>query len=1087
MTDTVIDQRSGRGRNLSESKHSLLQRLLSRDPQKAVLEGKAITPRPKGGAVPLSQAQRQVWVHSQMAGGMPFYNETITVYRNGPLDLTVLQRCLLEIIRRHEIWRTTFDNTVDGPLQIVHPAPRAVSLPVHDLRATGEANRQQEAERLATEDARRPFDLKTGPLMRALLVRTGDEQYRLYMTLHQIIFDAVTAYNVFLPELVTLYEAFSEDRPSPLPELAIQYGDFAYWQQKSFHAMPEHVAYWRKQLGGELPMLRWPNDGLRPSVESHRGAVQRFKLPENVIGPLRLVCQQEGVSLYMALLALFSALLYRYTGQEEFVIGSVTAGRKRAEVEPLAGYFVNPLALRINLSGGPTFRKLMLRVRETVLDGLAHEDVPFAEVVSQLRQKSGPGRNPLFQIIFSQQPRLSNIAPGWDLATEEIANGGSKLDLFVVLDDRGDGISGPITYNPDLFDSHAITRLLGHWQTMIMAASAAPDRSIADLPLLTEPERRELLFDWNNTATEYPESSCVHELFELQVKCTPDAIAVAHEDEKLTYRGLNARANRLAHHLQRLGTGPEQLVGICVDRSINMLVALLAVLKAGGAYVPLDPAYPKERLAFMINDSGLRLLIVDEAPDGDLADLVEDIVQLGHDALTISRESSDDLIGNAKPHNLAYVIYTSGSTGRPKGVQISHRSLVNMLSSVGDSPGLTQADSLLAVTTISFDIAALELYLPLTVGARCVLASRQAVTDGQQLWKLLDSHEITAMQATPSTWKMLVDAGWPGNAGLTVLCGGENMSTDLAEKLLKKVKSVWNMYGPTETTVWSTLHRVTATHGTIPIGRPMANTQVFILDHNQQPVPLGCTGELYIGGHGVARGYRGRPDLDSEKFIVNPFTGDPGDRLYRTGDLARYRVDGNIECLGRIDNQVKLRGFRIELGEIESVLREHPAVRDVCAIVREDIAGDLRLVAYVVPGHGGFPLNDVRTFLKQKLPPYMVPLLTILEKLPLTLNGKVDRRALPVPEGTDLYDEDCPFEALGPMETVLAGLWSDVLKLDRITAYDNFFDLGGHSLLAIQVVARIEKELGLQIKPQELAFQTLGQLAASCHGRLCAQ
>ena len=1094
MNETTINecenQVKSSGAELSEVKRRLLQKYLSSELGRHTVEQARISPCPSGELAPLSFSQQQVWLHEQMASDIPFYNEPITIRRQGSLDVTVIERCLLEIIRRHEIWRTTFDVVADQLVQTIHPVPKAFPVPVVDLRRFPEAEREAEAKRLATIDARRPFDLKTGPLVRALLVHMHDEQHRLYMTVHQIIFDATTVYRVLLPELTTLYEAFAAGKPSPLPELSIQYADFAYWQQKKLmpEAWSEHTAYWRKQLAGELPVLQWPNDHPRPPVETHRGATQRFMLPVGLVETLRSISHQQGTSFYMTLLAGLAALLHRYTGQDDIILGSFSAGRKLAELEPLLGYFVNPLPLRVNLSGNPTFRELQSRVRGVVLDALAHEDVPFVHVVKEIQHRPDPTRNPLFQVVISQQPKLPNIAAGWELVTEEVCNGGSKLDLVVVVDDRGDSVFGPIIYNPDLFDDATITRMIGHWQMLLTAAAAAPESHIADLPLLTDAERNQILVQWNNTRTDYPKNACLHELIETQAERTPDATALIYEQEQLSYGELNARADQLAHYLRKLGVGPEVLVGICMERSIEMIVGLLAIVKAGGAYVPLDPAYPAARLEFMIDDSGLRFLITTQTLGLKVIGFTGQLICVDRDWPVISQESRENPSMNVEPQNLAYVIYTSGSTGRPKGVQIPHRALVNFLASMQSRPGLTQHDSLLAVTTISFDIAALELYLPLTVGACCVLAGREASSDGHQLWKMLDDHKITAMQATPSTWKLLLESGWPGKGSLKILCGGEAMPRELAEQLIAKASSVWNMYGPTETTVWSTVHPLTSPEGPILIGHPIANTEIYVLDRNLQPVPAGIIGELYIGGDGLARGYLNRPELDAEKFILNPFSSESGARLYRTGDLARYRTDGNIECLGRIDNQVKIRGFRIELGEVESVLREHRAVSDACVIVREDLAGGPRLVAYVVLAQEPLSaLDDIRNFLKEKLPGYMVPLLCSLVRFPLTPNGKLDRRALPAPDNTEFGSKETVEELSDPIEQMLAEVWTDVLQVQRVSIYDNFFDLGGHSLLATQVVARLEKELGLRMKPKELAFQTLGQFAASCRERLQQQ
>ncbi|HMF90016.1 MAG TPA: amino acid adenylation domain-containing protein [Candidatus Angelobacter sp.] len=1069
---------------LSDAKRKLLQRYLAGMTAKRTLE--RAPNRALEKPLPLSFAQQQVWLHSQMAGDVPFYNETITVYRHGTLDVGVLERCLVEIIRRHEIWRTTFDLIAGQPVQIVQLPPETFPTPFVDLSHLPQEQRESEAARLATNSARRPFDLKTGPLLRILAVRIGQDEHRLYMTIHQIIFDAVTAYRAFLPELAALYEAFASGKPSPLPEPAVQYGDFAYWQRTkaSPEEWSEHAAYWREHLVAP-PTLQWPTDRPRPAIDSHRGAIQRFALPVALVRELRTFSRHHEVSPYMILVAAMGALLHRYTAQDDLVIGTFTAGRKLAEVELLLGYFVNPLALRMDLSGNPTFVELLRRVRTVVLDALKHEDLPFAEVVRESRWKPDISRNPLFQVVLSQQPKLAALPPGWGLATEEICNGGSKLDLMIVVDDRGDSISGPITYNPDLFDDATIQRLVGHWQTLLAGVVSDPQQPVATLPLLSEEEKSKLLVEWNDTASDFPADACVHHLFEAQVKRTPDAVAVMHEQDSLTYRELDCRANQLANYLREAGVGPDVSVGICLERSTQMMVGLLGTLKAGGAYVPLDPEYPKERLVFMMQDSGLRCLITESSLEPRLSDCGRKVVYIDRDWTRISRGSRQAPSSSVSSEDLAYVIYTSGSTGKPKGVQICHRALVNLLTSMQAKPGLTQKDWLLAVTTISFDIAALELYLPLTVGACCVLASRESCKDGRQLWKMLDDHDITVMQATPSGWKLLVDAAWPGKPNLKILCGGEAMPRDLAHELIARASSVWNMYGPTETTVWSAVHLVTAADSAIPIGRPIANTTMYVLDRHLQPVPVGVTGDLYIGGEGLARGYLNRPELNAEKFIPGRFRNALAAWLYKTGDLARYRADGNIECLGRTDTQVKVRGFRIELEEIESTLRRHPAVTDACAMVREDSPGDLRLAAYVTPTQQPAAMNEIRGFLKEHLPPHMIPMLLSLDKLPLTPNGKLNRNALPGVNGSSVNHEKSLGEELtDPVEQLLARIWTETLNVPRVSVYDNFFDLGGHSLLATQMVARLEQELGLRIKAKELAFQTLGQFAASCREKL---
>ena len=1080
-----IQPATSSGSELSDVKKRLLQRYVAGLPVKSTLEPR--DPRKKNEPLPLSYPQQQVWLHSQMAGDVPFYNETITVYRHGVLDIGVLERCLLEIIRRHEIWRTVFDSKAGQPMQMVLPPPARFSVPLVDLRRLPETVRQAEAVRLATEDARRSFDLKTGPLIRILVVRLGEEQYRLYMAIHQIVFDAVTAYRVFLPELTALYEAFAAGKPSPLTDPPLQYADFAEWQRSKVSPSDwsEHAAYWREQLGG-VPLLQWPNERARPESDTHRGAVRRYQMSETLVRNLRALSQRHEVSLYMTLVAGLVALLHRYSGQDDLVLGTFTAGRKLVELEPLLGYFVNPLALRIDISNNPTFAELLSRVRTVVLDALKHEDLPFAEVVRESGWRPDASRNPLFQVVLSQQPKLAAIAPGWDLATEEICNGGSKLDLMIIVDDHGDSIAGPITYNPDLFDSATIERMIGHWQTLLESAVQNADMLIDDLQILAQEEMSNVLVKWNDTARAYPDE-CVHQLIEAQVDRTPDAIAVASQKDQLTYRELDRRANQLANYLRGLGIGPDVPVGICMDRSTQMMIALVGIMKAGGTYVPLDPEYPTERLAFMIEDSGLECIVTQDSIDQRLLDCRRKLIHIDRDWAVISEASPDKPSVPVDPNQLVYVIYTSGSTGKPKGVQICHRALVNLLASMQRQPGLTSNDRLLAVTTISFDIAALELYLPLTLGARCVIASGDTSRDGKELWKMLDEHDISAMQATPSAWKLLIAAGWPGKPNLKALCGGEAMSRDLARDLIARASSVWNMYGPTETTVWSAIHRVTSSDGSIPVGRAIANTTMYVLDRHLHPVPVGVIGEIYIGGAGLARGYLNRPELNAEKFVSLSLGRKERTLLYRTGDLARYRSDGAIECLGRSDTQVKVRGFRIELEEIEFVLRQHPDVRDACATVHDKGSGHSRLAAYVTPLQTAECLNEIRSFLKEHLPSYMIPVLASLDKLPLAPNGKLDRRALASLDEPEERGNPGVEEIDDPIEQLLVRIWTETLNVPHVTLYDNFFDLGGHSLLATQVVAKLEQELGLRVKAKELAFQTLGQFAASCREKLlCA-
>jgi amino acid adenylation domain-containing protein len=810
------------------------------------------------------------------------------------------------------------------------------------------------------------------------------------------------------------------------------------------------------QFEGEA-LLQLPTDYPRKVFQTFRPATQPLMMGKRLSEAIETLSQQEGVTLFATLLASLDVLLYRYTDQEDIVIGSSCTVQKWSGTEQRIGVSGDSAVLSTNVSGNPSFRELTTRVQEVTLTGglppRVCPNLPTRE--PEPVQHRGLRTSP--KLFFSLRSERT------DDASDCAVTDNDGFDFHVELTDAAEGICGQFSYNADLFDAETIVRMIEHWRTLVESAVTDPGRKISDLPLLGKTERERLLFEWNDTKVDY-RAVCLHQLIEEQVERTPDNVAVIFEDQQLTYRELNARANQLGHYLQRMGVGAEVLVGICIERSLGMMVGLLGILKAGGAYVPLDPQYPSDRLSLMLQDSGLKVLVTQGSLRPKLSEYKGQLVCLDLD--TIGQESGENCAGKVKPENLAYVIYTSGSTGKPKGVQICHRSLANFLISMQSRPGLTAEDTLLAVTTVSFDIAALELYLPLTVGARLVLVSREAAADGYQLREALEGIAPTVMQATPATWRLLLEAGWRGSTDLKLQCGGEAMPRELAAELLKRASEVWNMYGPTETTVWSTTSRVTSSDGPITVGRPIANTEIYILDSHLEPVPVGVPGELYIGGDGVARGYLHRPDLTTEKFIPNLFRErEPGARMYRTGDLTRYRANGEIECLGRIDHQVKVRGFRIELGEIESVLGQHPSVGQNVVIAREDVPGDKRLVAYVAASQGqSITVEALRDFLIQKLPDYMVPSrFVFLEALPLTPNGKVDRRALPAPPQLELAKQKEYVAARDAVETRLVKIWESVLSIRPLGVKQNFFELGGHSLLVAKLLRRIEQAFGKKL------------------------
>ncbi|EEF60006.1 non-ribosomal peptide synthetase [Pedosphaera parvula] len=1048
-------------------------------------EQKSISRRANPDEYPLSFSQKRLWFLDQLEPG-PHYNDHFHLRIQGPLNPAFLQKSLDEIVRRHEVLRASFVVQNGEPAQRIAPS-LTVALPFVDLSAIPESLRMQEATRIAVEDGKVLFDLGNGPVFRAQLVRLDESDHLLLLTLHHIAIDGWSR-GVFLKELTALYEAFNASQPSPLAPLAIQYADFAAWQQQFVQeeALVRQLAYWKQQLTGAPALLEWPTTFPRPAIQSFRGARKPIRIPKATSQGLATLGKQEGCTLFMTLLAAFQVLAGRYTGQEDIVVGSPIANRNRVEIEGLIGYFLNTLVLRTKLSGNPTFREVMSQVREVSLAAYANQDVPYEKLVEELHPARDQSHNPVFQVmfIFQNAPAPALRTKELVISPFEIDAGISKFDLTFNLEESPEGIFGWIEYATDLFDHAAIDRLIGHYQTLLTTAVREPNLPIAQLPILTPSEKQQLFTEWNDTLTDYPRNICIHQLFEAQAARNPHSMAVICGDSQLTYEQVNKRANQLARHLQSLGVCPGKLVAICVERSAEMVIGLLGILKAGGTYAPLDPALPRERLQFILQDAEASVVLTQSDLVPDLKELFGSGPMSPTPVLLDSNEgvatySSENLQSSAAAGDVAYVIYTSGSTGKPKGVEISHRAVVNFLDSMSREPGLTETDTLLAVTTLSFDIAGLELWLPLTCGAKVVIATREVTLDGKQLASLLDHGGVTIMQATPTTWRLLLASGWKGNPGLRILCGGEAWSSELANQLHGKCASLWNMYGPTETTIWSAASKVEP-GDEVFIGAPIANTQFYVLDRNLQPVPIGVPGELWIGGEGLARGYLKRPELSLEKFLPNPFTDESGARMYRTGDLVRYRMDGKIEFLGRMDYQVKIRGFRIELGEIELLLTQLPTVVHAVVIAREDTPGDKRLVAYVVSRDSAASnSSELRDYLKSKLPDYMVPsAFVFLPALPLTPNGKIDRQALPAPEQNRPEATSIFLAPRTQVEETIAAIWTKVLRLEKVGVNDSFFDLGGHSLLMVQVHARLCEELKINISIVRLfQYPTIGSLA----------
>jgi amino acid adenylation domain-containing protein/FkbM family methyltransferase len=1038
----------------------------------------AVVPTGRTAALPLSFAQERLWFLDRLEPGSTTYNLPAAWRLTGVLDEAALERALGEIVRRHEALRTVFAEVGGSPVQVIAPFG-GFALPVENLSGLGEADREAALRRRAAEEASHPFDLSAGPLFRATMLRLGAEDHVLLLSMHHIVSDGWSM-GVFFRELSALYEAYREGGESPLPELPVQYADYAVWQREQLagEVLDRQLAYWKERLAGAPELLELPTDHPRPPVQTYRGATVPVELSPELLERLQALGRSEGATLYMTLLGAFQVLLGKYAGSEDVVVGSTIAGRTRGEVEELIGFFVNTLVLRTDLSGDPTFRALLGRVREGTLGAYAHQEVPFEKLVAELQPERSLSHSPLFQVMFTVQDAGGggDALPGLEVSGIGAELASARFDLSLTLAATARGLRGALNYSTDLFERGTVERMLGHLARVLEQVAADADVRLSRLELLGDAERALVLEAWNRTEGEYPAEAPVHQVFERQAARTPDAVAVVFQDASLTYAELNARANRLAHHLRGRGVGPEVRVGICLERSLEMLVSVLAVLKAGGAYVPLDPGLPAERLAYMLDDSGVPLVLMQTALRGTVP-AREGVEVLAVDALAerLAAEPAENPAGGAGPDSLAYVIYTSGSTGRPKGVMNHHRGVVNLLWSMRGTVAMAPADRLLAITTLAFDISALELFLPLLSGARVEILARSVASDPALLREAIGAGGGTVLQATPATWRLLLDAGWEGAASLRALSGGEALPAELAARLRERVGALWNVYGPTETTIWSTAQHLGAApdRGNVSIGAPVANTRVYVLDGYLSPVPTGVPGELYIGGAGVARGYLGRPGLSAEKFVPDPFAAGPGARLYRTGDLARWRPDGTLEFLGRNDHQVKVRGFRIELGEIEAALRAHGSVADCVVMARAD-AGEQRLVAYVV---GGVEAAELRAHLRESLPEYMVPsAFVFLETLPLTPNGKLDRKALPAPELAPA--EDLYVAPRTPAEEVLAGIWAEVLRLDRVGVEESFFELGGHSLLATRVVSRIREVFVIEL-PLRALFEgpTVTELA----------
>ncbi len=1051
----------------------------------AAPEAPPLPSRPSADRAPLSFAQQRLWFIDRLAPGISAYNNPVAVRLTGPLSVPALAASLSEIVRRHEILRTTFPVEGGEPVQRIQVFdPAAIPpLPVFDLRHAGHAGDTGEAEArdLMSRLTRQPFDLGHHAALRFALLRLGPDEHLFLTVMHHILWDEWSQ-GIFVGELAVLYEAFRDGLPPSLPELPLQYGDYALWQRELLRggALEDHLAYWRERLAGAPRLLALPTDRPRPAAQTFRGGSRQVALSPELHRGLAALSQAHGATLFMTLLAAFQTLLSRYTGQEDLIVSTGTGGRGRVEAERLIGCFINILLLRGDLTGGPAFTELLARTRRSTLEAYAR-DLPFELVVDALRVDRDPSTTPLTQamLVLLNVPPVAITLRGLEIEGLRVDRAAAQLDLTLYLGEQGGSLGGHLEYNTDLFDAATIDRLLGHFRVLLEGIAADPDRAVEDLPLLTEAERRQAVVEWNRTAEAFPSGSCLHELFEAQVERRPEAAALVFGDEPFSYREVNRRANRLAHRLRGLGVRRGTPVGISLRHSPEVVAGMLGILKAGGAYVPLDPNYPDERLASMVESARVETLLT----EGSLAErfaglgvrtVLVDSLEQAPEEVPVPEDNPES---GATPEDLVYVIFTSGSTGRPKGCALDHRGRVNNFTDFNRRFGIGEGDRVLALSSLSFDMSAYDVLGTLAGGATIVLPRPEEVLEPAAWARLIVRHRVTVWHSVPALLEMLVDhvaprpESHPASIRL-VLLGGDWIPVPLPDRFRSLVPEaqVVSLGGATEVSMDSIVHpigEVDPGWKSIPYGRPMANQIAYVVGPGPEPAPVGVPGELLLGGVGVGWGYFSRPDLTAERFIPDFLPdfleAEPGGRVYRTGDLARYRPDGVIELLGRMDHQVKIRGFRIELGEIAAALRQYPGIGEVVVLARGDAPGEKRIVAYLVPeARGELSVPDLQEALRQTLPAYMLPsAFVVLDALPLTPNGKLDRKALPAPEppraGLAFV---APRTAL---EEVIARVWRDVLRREQVGVHDNFFDLGGHSLAATRVTARLEETLPLDI------------------------
>jgi amino acid adenylation domain-containing protein len=1040
---------------------------------------------------PLSFEQRRLWFLQQLEPDNPGYNHLIPLWFSGSLHVAALQDSLNEIIRRQQVLRTSFSLADKQLAQHIMP-PLALPLTTLNLRVCEKAERDIQVQRLALQEVRRPFNLAHDLPMRAYLLDFDEEEHILLLTLHRIIYDQQSI-DILLRELAVLYHAYANGHLSPLPDLPVQYGDFAIWQEQQFQGAPleEHLAYWQRHLKDLSTILQFPTDRQRPTLRTWQGARLARLLPRELMEQVEALAQREKVTTFMVLLAAFQVLLLRYTGQEDLVVGTPVTNRTQPELANLIGLFDSLLPVRADMSDNPTFQQLLQRVREVVLGVYKHRDVPLEKLVEIVQPERKLVYNPLFQVTFTYHaaaltpPALSDL----EVKLLDFDRCMSIFDLELVCTTTERGLLCSVEYSTDLFGEATIDRMLEHLQVLLEGIVAHPELCLAELPLLTERERRQLLIEWNTSAVDYPRELCVQQLFEEQVQRTPEAVAVIYGDERLTYRELNRRANQLAHRLRALGVGPEARVGICVRRSPEMIVGLLGILKAGGIYVPLDPSYPAERLSFILQDAQVLVLLTQQKLLAQLPAHGSPVLCLDSEWDSIAQQSEANLPPLARGENGAYIIYTSGSTGQPKGVVVQNRSLANLCHWYKRSSHITDASVVLLMIPCGVDASIKNMITSLMAGGQLVLAP-DGYYDAAELLRIIEENKVTVTNSAPSLFYTIVDAAkmddYSNLASLEhLLLGGDVLVLSRLRPWLKSVHchcTVANIYGPTECTDISASYTIEKADidllETVPIGRPVDNVRLYVLDKDRNLQPVGLVGELHIAGDCLARGYLNKPELTAEKFVSDPFV--PGAKMYRTGDRVRWLASGNLEFLGRIDHQVKVRGIRIELGEIEAALNRHASVSEAAVLTREELSGERRLVAYIVPRPGEHLTGSIlRNYLKERLPEHMLPSIFIwLESLPHTASSKVDRQALPVPQRTRPELEEAFMPPRTTVEKVLASIWAEVLGLEQVGVNDNFFSVGGDSILSMRVVNRA-RQAGLQLTMKQFfQYQTIAQLAS---------